>query len=596
MQVVACVGYDKPSDARFLTRIVWHWSHPMAMLNLTKTADELLDAGFHALAEGKWQDAFGFFQRAVELDETARACEGLAAAAWWLDEASVVFHQRERAYHLYQQQDDRLGAARAATGIALDHYLYRGDLAITNGWLQRARRLLEGNRVSAERGWLAMWEAHILLFEHNNIATVKAMCSEITGLAQALSLVDLETLALALEGLALVSSGAVPEGMRRLDEATTVALAGEVSDPDAIVTVCCYMIYACERVRDFRRAVEWCEKAETVARRWAYRSMFAFCRCHYAAVLLWRGSWSRAEEELTRATHELMATRPGWIHESIVRLAELRRRQGRPDEASSLFGLVSTHPHMLLGRAEMALDAGDARTAADLVDRFLRRIPGEDRTERAVGLELAVRVHLALGAFDAAQSVLAELDATVQLVGTEPVRAGAHHARGLVCAAANDLDTARRCFEDAIDLFERNGAPFETALARLELARVQAATDRRVAAVAEAQVAYDALQRLGARQALGAAASLLQSLDMSLSEQNEDRSAIHLTRREIEVLRLVARGASNHEIAETLFISVRTVERHVSTIYRKIDVEGPAARAKATVYAFESGLAPAPDT
>lgn len=503
-----------------------------------------------------------------------------------------MFRNRERAYLLYQQRGDRLGAARTATGLGLDHYLYRGDLAIVSGWLQRAHRLLDGTDPSAERGWLAMWEAHIALLEHNDVALAKRTCVETLALAESLELTDLETLCLALEGLALVSEGQVSEGMRRLDEATTVALAGEMSDLDAIVTICCYLIYACERVRDFPRAVQWCEKVEEVSKRWSYRSMFSVCRCHYAAVLIWQGDWSRAEFELTTATRELMATRPGWVFDSIVRLAEIRMRQGRHEEAATLFGQARAHPHALLGFAELALDRGDAMMAIDFLDRFLRRVPSDYRTERAGGLELAVRAWLALGDIDAARMALAELEVAAAAIGTEPLRAVASFARGVVFEAAGDLTAARRSLEDAVDLLYQNGAPFETAKMRIELARIQLASDRRVAAVAEAGAARDVFCQLGAMQELRRVAPLLTELGITIPcIGDEPPVPTGLTRREREVLYLVARGANNHQIAGELFISVRTVERHISTIYGKIGAEGTSARAIATVYAFECGLA-----
>jgi ATP/maltotriose-dependent transcriptional regulator MalT len=549
-------------------------------------------AGSRALARGAWRESRDLFQRAVALEETPEAIEGIATAAWWLDDAPIVFENRERAYRLYRERGDRLGAARMATGIAMDHYLYRGDTAIASGWLQRAHRLLEGTEPSAEHGWLAHWEAYIALFDRNEVDYAHRLSTEALALGQALGLIDLETISLALQGLALVSEGQVENGMRRLDEATTVALAGEVTDPDAVVTTCCYLIYACERVRDYPRAVQWCAKVETVARRWAYRSMFPICRSHYAAVLIWRGDWTRAETELTAAAHELMTTRPGWVLEPIVRLAELRRRQGRRDEAAALFEQVRYLPHALLGLAELALDDGAGVTATDLVDRFFRRVPCDDQTVRAEGQELAVRAWLSRGDLTQARTALADLESTAAVVGATPLRAACMWSRGLVLAAAGDLTGARHCLEDAIDRFDELGAPFETARARVELACVLLATDRRDSAVSEAKAALETLRNLGAWQELRRAEPVLRELGLETSDGNTNPSADPgLTRRETEVLRLIAGGLDNHGIAERLYISVRTVERHVSSIYGKIGAEGAAARAIATMYAFERGLA-----
>jgi LuxR family transcriptional regulator, maltose regulon positive regulatory protein len=551
--------------------------------------NDSLSAGFQALADAAWATGFAYFQAAVQDTESAEAHEGLAMAAWWLDDVPVVFASRERAYRLYRQRDDRLGAARCAIWIALDHYIYRGELAITNGWLQRAHRLLDGVTPAAEHGWLAIWSGHIALFDRHDVATAQRVSAETLALAQSLNLADLEALSLALEGLAMVSAGHVSEGMRRLDESTTAALSGDVSDFDAIATICCYLIFACERVRDYDRAAQWCEKVEAFSRRCNYRSMFPICRTHYAAVLIWRGDWHQAEAELIEATRQLTASRQGWAPDSVVRLGELRRRQGRHDEAAQLFEQSSTDARSMLGLAELALERGDPATAGDLVERFLRRVQPDDRTERAEGLTLAIRVQLRLGGFDRARERLMELETTAALVGTEPLRALLNLSRGRLAAAVNDTDGARRALEDAVDGFQQSSAPYETALARLDLARVLAAEERREAAASEAGAALDAFRQLGAQSAARQAADLLRELGAAVAEDSSDTAG--LTRRERDVLRLLASGSSNQQIADGLFISIRTVERHISTIYEKLGATGSAARALATAYAITHGIA-----
>ena len=550
--------------------------------------DDHLAAGYQALADAAWTTGFACFQTAVRAHESAEAHEGLAMAAWWLDDVPVVFASRERAYRLYRQRGDRLGAARCAIWLGLDHYIYRGELAITNGWLQRAHRLLDGLEPTAEHGWLAIWGAHIALFDQNDVATARKVSAETLALARSLGLADLEALSLALEGLAMVSAGQVSEGMRRLDESTTAAVSGDVSDFDAIATICCYLIFACERVRDYDRAAQWCEKVEAISLRCDYRSMFPVCRTHYAAVLIWRGDWPRAEAELIEAMRQLTSSRRGWAPDSIVRLAELRRRQGRLDEAAALFEQSTSDARSLLGLAELALERGDPAVAADLVDRFLRRVPLEDRTERAEGLELAVRLQIRQGATDHARDALAELEMTAALLGTNPLRALANLSRGRLAAAVNHTDLARRALEDAVDTFQHAGAPYETALARLDLAHVLAGDERRHAATNEARAAFDAFQQLGAQPAARQAAGLLRELGSTVTDGSRDPAG--LTRRELDVLRLLARGGSNQQIADELFISIRTVERHISTVYEKIGATGSAARAVATAYAITHGI------
>jgi len=139
--------------------------------------------------------------------------------------------------------------------------------------------------------------------------------------------VDEEMACLALEGLALVASGDVDEGMRRLDEATTAAVAGDVAFLRIVETICCHLIDACQRVRDLERAEEWCRRVEDLSQRHDDVEMFATCRTHYADLLVWRGDWQEAETMLTAACRDLGGV-PRKVTDGIVRLAELRRRQG----------------------------------------------------------------------------------------------------------------------------------------------------------------------------------------------------------------------------------------------------------------------------
>jgi hypothetical protein len=151
--------------------------------------------------------------------------------------------------------------------------------------------------------------------------------------------------------------------MRRLDEVNAAILAGELKDLVVIGVACCYMIAACERVRDYDRAVQWCARLKVFCEKWGLRPLFAVSRTQYASICMWRGTWLEAEQELITAGDELAASRPAMTPDAIVRLAELRRRQGRLTEAASLFDQAGAHGLALLGRAELAFDRGDMRGA-----------------------------------------------------------------------------------------------------------------------------------------------------------------------------------------------------------------------------------------
>jgi LuxR family transcriptional regulator, maltose regulon positive regulatory protein len=184
-----------------------------------------------------------------------------------------------------------------ATGLAMD-YVFRGEYAVANGWIQRAHSLLEGMEQCPEAGWLAIVEAHLALRVEHDPVTAQEISAKAVALGRSLGNVDIEMLALAYEGFALVDQGKIGEGMRCLDESTAAAVAGEMSYVDAIATAYCCLIFACERVRDFHRAAQWCERLKEFCERWSYRMMFSICRTHYASTLIWSGAWAEAEGEL----------------------------------------------------------------------------------------------------------------------------------------------------------------------------------------------------------------------------------------------------------------------------------------------------------
>src|SRR2546426_8875604 len=428
-------------------------------------------AGDDALSRGAWDEARQAFDTALAARVSPEALEGLALAAWWLDLADVVFDSRERAYTLYRERDDWASAARLAIWLGWDCWAFRGETAVANGWLQRARRLLDTHPDVPERAWLDLREGAFALFDDGDPDRAHRHAAEAIRVGRALGSIDLEMVGRALQGLALVTSGAVAEGMRNLDEVNAAVVAGELKDLIAIGLSCCYLIAACDRVRDYDRAFQWCTRLKVFCAKWGLRPLFAVCRTQYASICMWRGTWLEAERELTAATEELAASRPAMTADGLVRLAELRRRQGRLVEAAALFEQAEPHPLASLGRAELAYDRGDLKAAAEGAERYLRRLPLHNRTDRALGLDLLVRARVGLGEYDAARTALAELNAIATLLATPPLRAAASLAAGCVEAGTGDADAARRHLEDAVDLFRQCGAPFELARARIELTR-----------------------------------------------------------------------------------------------------------------------------
>ena len=531
------------------------------------TGADPLDAGHEALRRGEWEQARAHFEAALADGETADAIEALAMAAWWLDDGQVVIESREHAYRLFREQGDNLAAARMATWLTWDYLAFRGEAAVANGWLQRAHRMIDGLDPAPEHGWLAIREAEIAYLLENDLVAARRLAHQALDIGRAIGDADVELSALALEGMALTSDGSVAEGIRMLDEASAAAVAGEISQLWAVGRACCYLVTACERVRDFERAAQWSTRMIEFGERWRIPHLFAVCRAHYGAVLVSRGTWAEAEVEFEAAMRTFRECRPGMGFEAVVRLAELRRRQGRLAEATELFRQVEFHPIARLGLAAVALDGGDAALAAELAERFLRQLGAENRIQRLAGLELLARALVELSEGDRAKAAVGELRELADDLGTDSLRASALAAEGAVAAATGEPETACRCYEDAVDLFQRNGAPFETALARAELARVLSALGRTEAAERQARAADEAMR------AIRAAA--------------DNAPVTELTAREVEVLRLVADGLTNPAIAERLVISEHTVHRHLANILMKL---GLSSRAAAAAWAAQRGL------
>jgi LuxR family maltose regulon positive regulatory protein len=534
-----------------------------------------VEAGRAALAVGDWESARDAFQRSLDAGPSASAFEGLGLASRWLGAQDAAIRSLQQAYRLHRRADERRAAARVALQLCLCEFYFHDDIAVGLGWVERADRLLEDVEPGAEHGWLALLRGHLALQVDRDPVRARAHAVQARDIGRDSGVVDIEMMAVALEGLALVSEGEVDEGMRRLDQATAATVAGELADLDAISSCCCYLIDACKRVSDFERAAQWCEHVKGFCEQWSDRLTFAACRAHYADILIWRGEWTAAESELRSSLGPLADIHPNRIADGMVRLAELRRRQGLLEESSRLLEAADGHFRAPLVRAALALDRGDAATAAHEAERSLRRLPAEGLTDRAPALEILVRARLAMGERQAAQDATEELRAIASSAGTGASRAAAAFADGLLAAAAEAWEAARTAFEDAVDLYARAGGRWEGAHARRQLARALRALGHDGAAEREARAADEALRALGAQA----------------TSSERATAPAGLTARELEVLRLVAHGRSNPEIAGELVLSVRTVERHIANIYDKIGASGRAARAAAASYAMAAGVA-----
>lgn len=546
--------------------------------------EDPLTRGREALATGAWLSARAAFEELLAVRETPEALEGLGAASWWLADVTLTFAARERAFRLYRDRNDVSGAARMALALAGDYFSFKGDYTIARGWRQRAHRLLEGRHPTPEAGWLALVEAQTALEVDHAPATAQTWSAQAASLGRALGSHDMEMLALAYEGLALVHQGRVGEGLRRLDEAGMAAITGEMTGIDAACSACRCFIYACERMRDLEQAAHWCATLKELSARGSHHLAFALCRTQLARLLIWQGEWPAAEAELQEALRALQSTYTTYAAEALLLLAELRGRQGRFEEAEALLAQAETGPArmlagdlVLLARANLALEQDAPDRAAVLAERFLRSLPPEDRLRQVAALELLVKAQVANNEVSRASGGLVELSAITAGLSSRPMQASARFAAGLVFAAQNNRDSALACFADAVEWWTRSGTPFEAARARLQLARGLASLGRHLEASEEARSALTVLRSMGATREAERATALLRRLEGPPSVR--DGGGPGLTKRELQVLRLIARGLSNKEIALQLIVSEHTVHRHVANIFDKLNLPSRAAAA-----------------
>ena len=527
--------------------------------------------GWEALAAADWPTARRSFEEALAESESAEALDGLSQALHFQREYDAAIEVKERAFAAYRSEGRLADAADTARWLAFLHGTYLGNFSVASGWMGRAQGLLEDVEECAAHGWLVLDGA---VFTRDANEREQCAASALT-IARRFGDADLEFEALALLGEAKVATGRLAEGMRLLDQAMAAVTAGEVAAHGAKGEICCRLLSACEHVTDVQRAEEW---ITLVDRHVAWTDFVRpTCRTHYGGILVALGRWDEAEAELGYAIETFERGYRGDSALPLVRLAGLRVRQGRYEEAERLLEGVEWHPVARRATATIALARGDLRLAEELAQLCFE---GSDPADIACAplLELLVEIQLARGEGEEARATLSRLQELASGAGGELVGAFAELATGRV-GAAGDEDGATAHLTGALEVFAALGLPHEAARVRLELARALSAGSPDAAA-GEARLALAAFERLGAARDADAAAALLRELGGGA--RSWPRGHGKLTKRESEVLPLVAAGLSNADIAERLFISRRTAEHHVSSIISKLGLRN---RAEAAAYA-----------
>jgi DNA-binding CsgD family transcriptional regulator len=456
------------------------------------------------------------------------------------------------------------------------------ELTRAAGWGARARRLLEDEpRDCVECGYVMLPQA-LEQAASGDLVAAEATFVAIERVGERFADSDLTSLARQGRGRALIGLGRVAEGVALFDEVMVAVTSGEVT-PIVSGVVYCSVISACFELLDMRRAQEWTEALnDWCAAQPGLMPYRGECLTHRAEISRLRGHWPEALDEAQRAYDALADARGPGQGTAAYALAELHRLRGDLAAAEHAYRLASEHGRSPYpGLALLRLAQGQAEAASAAIRRVMAE-PLRGR-QRAEVLMAAVSVDLALGDVTAARRAADELKAATCTSQTTWLRAMAAAADGAVLVAEGQAGQALAPLRDALSLWNDLDAPYEAARVRLLIGRACRALGDADGARMEWDAAARVFRQFGAAPALAD----VQALTRTPAAGPAGQAAGSLTPRELEVLRLIASGKTNRAIAGRLDISEKTVARHVSNIFAKLDV---STRAAATAYAFTHRL------
>ena len=534
--------------------------------------------GREAFVRRQWADAVAELSAADrEAPLEPEDLERLATAAYLAgsDDDSVAVW--ERAHHELLRRSEVLRAARCA-GWLVFVLLNGGEFARAGGWLARARRLLdEDPRDCAERGHLLVPEA----FQHafaGDWPNAYAIAGQAAAIGDRFGDMDLVTLARNIQGRALIAQGKTVEGMTLLDEVMVAVMADEVSEIVA-GAVYCSVIEACQEVLDLRRAQQWtaalthwCDSQPDLV------PFSGHCLVHRAEIMQLHGAWPDALEAAQQASERLLLRPQPAVGAAFYQQAELHRLRGefgRADEAYQQASRWGREPQP--GLARLRLVQGQIDVAAAAIRRVVDA--AEDGVARSRLLPAHVEIMLAAGDVHAARAAADELSEMADDLDAPLLRALAAQAQGAVLLSEGDARVALAALRPAWTAWQELEVPYEAARVRVLIGLACRQLGDEESAEMELDAAHWIFGRLGAVPDVARA--------QSLSGKAAAKPTGGLTARELEVLHLVATGKTNRVIAADLFLSEKTVARHVSNIFTKL---GLSSRAAATAYAYEHDL------
>jgi DNA-binding NarL/FixJ family response regulator len=530
-----------------------------------------------AASSGDWLKACSIYSALVgsEPKPPGQLLERLAESQKRLGALMDAGRTLERAYGAFLSEGDVLSAVSATTRIAGIRMMF-GDRPAARAWEKRGWHHLQGIGPCVERGYHAVAFVGCDVHDPTKLLTQAELA---LGVAREFHDRALELRGLADKGLALVCRGEVDEGFSLLDEVMVGISVGEIPDAQTRGITLCALISACERAGDHDRAEQWGRTIEENPWLQEMGIQVTHCQIAYGAVDAMRGRLDSAEARLQQAM-DAQATTRYHSASSRARLAELRIQQGRYQDAADLLRGYEDEFEAAPALASLSVALGDHGRGAALLHTYTRGL-GSDLMRLGPALALLVELELRRGEVAAAGRAAQRLLALEGECNSNEIRAMARLASARIAIHKGEHPRAIEELETALMLLLHRDRPLLAAHIRLELARALAGAGERAAAAVEAEAALATFQRLGVTPHINAAREFQSGLGADARPQTTDRArgvprlepgrGEVLTRRELEVARLVADGSTNREIAERLHLSVRTVETHVDRVLGKLD-------------------------
>jgi len=502
--------------------------------------------------------------------------ELLATSAYLIGRDDEFLRVLERAHHAHLYTGATVRAARCAFWVGLP-LLLRGEMGRATGWLARAQRLL-AQHDCVEQGYLLLPVAEQRLDAGHGEAAY-TMASSAAAIGDRFHEADLIACARHVQGRALIQQGQIQAGLTLLDEAMVAVTVGELSPIMTGLIYCsvietCQQAYALNRAREWTAALaQWCEQQPEIV------AFTATCLVHRAEIMQLHGAWPDALEEAQRAcTRYTLGFDSHPPAAAFYQQAEVHRLRGEFVAAEEAYRKASQggwepQPGLALLRL--------AQRRIDTADAAIRRILSvtTDRLQRTKLLPAYIEIMLSVGAIQEARDACREIEEIAESFGTDVLHAMAAQARGALALADGDAQVALVTLRRACQVWQKVEVPYWVARVRVLMGLACRALGDDDGGHLELDAARAAFEQLGAVPDLA-------HID-SLTQHEPSKHRQRLTPRELQVLRLVATGKTNKAIAAELFVSEKTVDRHVSNIFTKLHVP---SRAAATAYAYEHKL------